>query len=64
MSNVTSLNDREIARCPICRKSVLFGDNFVRQNDAAFHVLCLVGVRHARKVARAAGGAALPDTLA
>jgi hypothetical protein len=51
-SKTISLDGREIGHCPICRKSVTFGDNFVRQGDVAAHVTCVIGLRQARRFVR------------
>lgn len=60
-AKVVSLDGREIGRCPICRDAVTFGDNFVRQGDAAAHVTCLIGIRRARRFVRSAPPWPRPD---
>ena len=63
-SNVVSLEGREIGHCPICRKPVTFGDNFVRQADIAAHVACVIGLRQARRFVRSAAPWRSPDASA
>jgi len=40
MSEVVELNTRSIGNCPVCRRSVLFGDNFIRLGGFVLHLRC------------------------
>lgn len=43
--DVIALADRELGRCPVCRRPVRFGDNFIRASEVPVHIRCALWVR-------------------